>query len=159
MRPTLYTVARRGTGRLSTMAKPRGGDWLDDEFAALAREGVAAVVCLLTAAERREVGLDREPEAAAAAGVDLLALPVPDRGVPDRAAFAAVVADVAARLAAGQHVVAHCRYGIGRASLLAAGVLVREGVAADDAWSLVEAARGCPVPDTAEQRAFVAGTR
>jgi predicted protein tyrosine phosphatase len=35
---------------------------------------------------------------------------------------------------AGGHVVTHCRFGIGRASLLAAAVLMLEGVDPDKAW-------------------------
>lgn len=50
----------------------------------------------------------------------------------------------------------HCRYGIGRASLLAAAVLVREGVDADEAWQRIGVARGHVVPDTDEQQHFIA---
>ena len=68
-----------------------------------------------------------EPEAAALAGIDFLALPTTDRAVPDREALSPVVQQVTDRLRQGEHVVAHCRYGIGRASLVAAAVLVHEG--------------------------------
>ncbi|GGM59052.1 hypothetical protein ACFFX1_41745 [Dactylosporangium sucinum] len=54
------------------------------------------------------------------------------------------------------HVVAHCRIGIGRASLLAAGILALTGVPPERAWPLIERARGLPVPDTPEQRAWPA---
>lgn len=70
------------------MARPRGGDWLQDEMAALAAAGVGVLV---------------------------------------------------------------------RASLLVAGVLTLEGMAAGDAWGLIERARGLAVPDTAEQRAWPEG--
>jgi hypothetical protein len=108
VRPSLYTIARVGTGRLSTMAKPRGGDWLDDEMRALAGAGVTALVSLLTEEEARELDLVREAEAA---------------------------------------------------SVLAAAVLVEEGLDPDDAWRRIAEARGRPVPDTEEQRAFVASLR
>jgi hypothetical protein len=39
MRPVLFTINRGGRGRLSTMARPRGGDWLTDELAGLAIAG------------------------------------------------------------------------------------------------------------------------
>jgi len=57
VRPTLYPVHREGPGRLSTMAKPRGGDWLEDELVALRRTGVDVLVCALPEPERRELGL------------------------------------------------------------------------------------------------------
>lgn len=67
MRPTIYTVSREGSGTLSTMAKPRPDDWLDDEMTELRALGVDIVVCLLTAAELHELGLtdcrtDRLPQ-------------------------------------------------------------------------------------------------
>jgi hypothetical protein len=44
MTSRLHTVRRCGPGRLSTMARPRGGDWLADELAALRRRGVDVLV-------------------------------------------------------------------------------------------------------------------
>lgn len=67
----------------------------------------------------------------------------------------AALAPLAAALTEGQAVAIHCRMGIGRSSLIAVSLLTRVGHAADDAWRRVEAARGRPVPDTPEQRAWV----
>jgi hypothetical protein len=39
MRPELFTIGRDGPGRLNIMARPRGGDWLEDEITALAHSG------------------------------------------------------------------------------------------------------------------------
>lgn len=47
------------------------------------------------------------------------------------------------------------REGIGRSALLAASLLVHSGVGAEKAFERIEKARGCPVPDTAEQRHWV----
>ena len=58
MQPALYTVDYRGPGRVSTMAKPRGGDWLPDEMTALKAIGVDVLVCTLTSAELHETGHD-----------------------------------------------------------------------------------------------------
>ena len=58
-------------------------------------------------------------------------------------------------LSEGRCVGIHCRQGIGRSSLLAATLLVLTGMDFEEAWRRVEAARGCPVPDTAEQKAWV----
>ena len=51
----------------------------------------------------------------------------------------------------------HCYGGVGRSSTLAAVVLVLEGLAPAAAWNDITAARGRPVPETADQRAFVNG--
>jgi len=42
-------------------------------------------------------------------------------------------------------------------SLVAAGLLIREGHQPDDAWAIVRTARGLDVPDTVEQRAWLEG--
>lgn len=152
MRPTLFTVDHPGPGRLSTMARPRGNDWLDDEMAALKAAGVAILVCALTEPEREELGLAEEPRSAAAAGLRFVEIPIPDRTVPDLPAILPALRQLAAELADGAHVVTHCRAGIGRSSLLAAALLILNGTAADTAWRRIERARGLAVPDTAEQR-------
>jgi protein-tyrosine phosphatase len=51
----------------------------------------------------------------------------------------------------------HCRGGIGRSSLMAAAVLVQLGAAPEQAWDTVSVARGMPVPETEEQRAWLTG--
>lgn len=152
MRPTLFTIDQPGSGRLSTMAKPRGGDWLVDEMTALRTAGVDVLVCALTTAELDEVDLTDEPRAAHDAGLEFVSIPITDRDVPDPATTLADLRRLAERLRAGDHVVTHCRFGIGRASLLAAGILVLNGLPPDQAWQQLERARGHAVPDTTAQR-------
>jgi hypothetical protein len=61
MKPTLFTISRHGPGRLATMARPRGGEWLTDELGSLRRAGVDVLVCALTGPEMLELGLTDEP--------------------------------------------------------------------------------------------------
>ena len=51
----------------------------------------------------------------------------------------------------------HCWGGVGRSSLFAAALLVARGTDADTALARIAAARGVPVPETDEQRAWVSG--
>lgn len=155
MRPTIFTVATSGPGRLSTMARPRGGDWLADEMAAMREAGTDVLVCMLTTSELRELALTEEAAAAEAAGIRFAGLPTTDRGTPDLQPFRALVADLAEELARGRHVVVHCRMGIGRSSLVAAGCLVAQGMPAGEAWAAISDARGLTVPDTPEQRRWL----
>lgn len=136
------------------MAKPRGGDWLTDEMAALHAAGVDILVCALTATELDEVDLAEEPHTAHAAGLEFVSIPIQDRSVPDPATVLPDLQRLAGRLRDGAHIVTHCRFGIGRASLLAAGVLVLNGLSSDQAWSQLEHARGLAVPDTPAQRSW-----
>ena len=134
MRPDLFTISRGGRGRLSTMTRPRGGDWLTDELDDLAMAGVSVMVSLLSDAEAAELDLIHEADAAQAAGIEFHRLPTPDRQVPDREATLALGRLLLQRLSDGASVALHCREGIGRSSTLAAAVLVLEGTAAADAW-------------------------
>jgi protein-tyrosine phosphatase len=143
-------------GRLGVMPRPRGGDWLGDEVRELRKQEVDVLASLLTTQEAEELDLHREAAACAAAGIRFVNIPVPDRGIPGSAsAFRETAQVLAAELTSGATVVAHCRQGIGRASLLAAGVLACGGIPVPEAFERVAAARGRPVPDTPEQRVWV----
>lgn len=71
----------------------------------------------------------------------------------DRGAFLALVRDIAARLRAGDNVLIHCAYGIGRTGTLAACVLVALGCTADQATTLIRMAGSNP--ETASQGKLV----
>lgn len=157
MRANLYRIPAPAAGALSTMARPRGGDWLDDEMAALREAGVDVLVSLQTLTERAEVDLTDEPAAAERAGIRFHAFPVVDFSVPDRAEIEPLLSTLLADLAAGRHVAIHCRGGIGRSSVIAGALLVRLGVTPTDAWTTISEARGCVVPETEEQRRWLAG--
>jgi protein-tyrosine phosphatase len=153
MIPTLYPITREGHGTLSIMARPRGGDWLTDEFLALSRSGVDVVVSALTKAEADELALSNESSAATIdAKMGFRNCPIPDRGVPRVEQVDLLTQRLGTFLRHDKHVAIHCRMGIGRSGLLAAAVLVREGASSGDAWATIAAARGGPVPDTDQQR-------
>ena len=61
MQAPLYSIQELPTGKVSIMARPRGGDWLSDEIKALRASGVDLLISLLTAAEVSE--LDHGEEA------------------------------------------------------------------------------------------------
>jgi protein-tyrosine phosphatase len=147
---TFYTVCRAGPGRLSIMARPVA-DSLADGMAGLRRRGVDVLVCLLATDELEELGLAGEGDAARAAGLEFVWIPVPDFGAPDPDAIGPTVATLVTALNDGRHVVAHCRYGIGRSSLMAATLLVETGCEPDEAWDLISTARGHRVPDSPSQ--------
>jgi protein-tyrosine phosphatase len=103
-----------------------------------------------------ELDLAEEAKLCLANGVEFIAFPVEDRMLPSSSTAAAELARrLEEKLAKGKTVAIHCRQGVGRSALIAACVLVAAGVEAETAWAKVRTARGCPVPDTAEQRAWV----
>ncbi len=143
-------------GRLALLPRPRGGDWLADEVQAWRRAGIDVVVSLLTDDEVTDLGLTHEAETCGAKGIEYRAFPVPDRGVPSSyAAPQSLARSLESKLAAGKNVGIHCRAGIGRSPLLAASLLVLAGLDPGAALERVSAARGVPVPETAEQREWL----
>jgi protein-tyrosine phosphatase len=102
------------------------------------------VVGLLTNDELHELGLDDEPAAARRSGLDFVQVEVANYSVPDRTTFLPVLADLTRQFNNGRHILAHCRFGLGRAAAL----LTATGCDPDDAWTLVAQARGARVPDT-----------
>lgn len=156
MKTELYWVEGAWPGRLAFMPRPRGGDWLDDEVRAWRRTGVDAVVSLLTPDEVVDLGLEREEEVCRKEGMDYFSFPIRDRGVPpSRQAVWELTKKLGTMLAQGRSLAIHCRQGIGRAALIAACLLVRSGVGPEEAFRRLSAARGCAVPETAEQRRWV----
>ncbi|MBI5487097.1 MAG: dual specificity protein phosphatase family protein [Deltaproteobacteria bacterium] len=152
----IYWISMEQRGRLGICARPRGGDWLDDDVRAWKVSGVDVVVSLLTPGEVREVDLGAEPDRCTVHGIAFRAFPITDRGVPEQPAdFLALVADLTRAIAAGGRVLVHCRQGIGRSAITAAAVLVLTGETPERALAVVAHARGRPVPDTPEQRAWV----
>lgn len=149
----LYWIDTSGMLRLAIMARPRAGDWLEDEIAHWRHSGVGIVVSLLEREEVEDLELQREASLCTESGIAFHSFPIPDRGLPDDAArtmrFAAEVAST------GRPMAIHCRAGIGRSSLMAAAVLVGGGMDPTTALERIAAARGLPVPDTEAQRDWV----
>lgn len=156
MKAEIYWVAGVPRGRLAVMPRPRGGDWLEDEVKSLRQAGVEVLACLLTPEEVAELDLGSEADCCVAHGVRFVHFPICDRGVPASAQQAlSFVRRLADLVAEGKAVAIHCRQGVGRAAFMAACVLACLGNEPAAAFDRVAQARGCPVPDTAEQRAWV----
>lgn len=154
--PTIYSIEGPWKGRLAIVPRPRGEDWLEDEVQAWREGGLDVIVSLLTADEARELSLADEATLAQANGLRFLQFPIPDYSVPSSLEAALAFAEkVDEALTAGENVGIHCRQGIGRSSLIAAAVLVLRGTDPEAAFKRVATARGCPVPDTSEQREWV----
>ena len=157
MRTELYWIDGPWPGRLAIMPRPRGADWLEDEVQSWRRAGVDVVLSLLTPDERTELGLDQEGPLCRANRIEFQSFPIADRAVPSSmAGYAEQVAKLAEHLANARTVAVHCRQGIGRAALLAIGLLVMSGVGPEAATQQVGKARGCTVPETSEQRRWIA---
>jgi protein-tyrosine phosphatase len=157
MKCNVYWIPNDESSRLGIMPRPRGADWLEDEIHSLQQQGVDVLVSLLTPEETAELHLDDEPVLCRSAGVQFLSFPIPDRSIPESSESALqFLTELNSLHQAGKKIVIHCRAGIGRASLIAASVLALNGHTVENAFSTIATARGCPVPDTAEQSIWLA---
>ena len=147
---------RQMTGHLAILARPLGGDRLQEELADWAKAGVGVVVSLLTDDEVAELDLRDEQPECTESRIEFHRFPIDDRGVPaSHREMYVLVEQMHDRLMDGQSIGIHCRAGIGRSVLVAACVLCRMGLNADSAFSLIKQARGVDLPDTPEQRQWV----
>lgn len=143
-------------GKLALAARPRGGEWLADEMASWRREGIGTVLSLLTPEEESDLEVAAEAETAKSHGMKFWSFPILDRQVPDsESTLSDALRKLEAELEAGGDVVVHCRQGIGRTGLVAACLLVMNGVEPEVAVQRLSAARGVPVPETPEQRRWI----
>jgi len=152
----LYWIEGPWPGKLAAAARPRGGDWLEDELLGWSRAGVNTVVSLLTRDEEESLDLRSEASRAKAQELNFISFPIADRQVPSsQAGLAATLEKIAADLSAGRNVVIHCRQGVGRSGLVAACLLITKGSDPSAAIEQVSAARGVAIPETLEQRRWI----
>jgi protein-tyrosine phosphatase len=157
MNAEIYWIEGPWTGRLAIMPRPRGGDWLEDEVRDWRSAGINVVVSTLTQEEIAELDLEQEAALCEASAIEYFAFPIRDRGIPGSVqATTKLLKQLESELVEGKNVGVHCRQGLGRSALLAACLLVLGGADAEAALQKVGQARKLPVPETAEQRDWVA---
>jgi len=74
MRTELHWVDGPWPGRLAIAARPRGGDWLEDEMADWHHSGVDTVLSLLSPDEEHTLGLDKEQNTVREQDMDFISL-------------------------------------------------------------------------------------
>jgi protein-tyrosine phosphatase len=102
------------------------------------------------------LGLLQEEHECRSNGLDFISFPIEDRSVPSSAQefesfLDSVLILVRKRMAIG----VHCRAGIGRSSMIVAALLIRSGHSPAAAFQIISESRGCPVPDTPEQKQWM----
>lgn len=156
MRVQLYSIQELPFGKISIMARPRGGDWLSDEIKSLREAGVDVLVSLLTPEEVRELELGEEAMYCSHQGIIFSSLPIQDRSIPPFSdGTFKFIKQLNKHLSEGKRIALHCRQGIGRSALIAASLMVLTGYSPGQAFDLLSKARGYSVPETEEQRAWV----
>jgi protein-tyrosine phosphatase len=156
MNPDLFWISGPWLGKLAVIARPRGGEWLEDEVRAWRRAGLDVVVSLLEKDEAAQLELDQEGGAAESKKIQFISFPIPDRGVPASTKGALLLlGKITGKLEEGKNVAIHCRQSVGRSGLVAAGLLVTSGMNVDTAIDVVSAARGQTIPETPAQLQWI----
>ena len=146
-----------GDTSLATMARPRGGDWLEDDLRSLKMREVDVLVCLMEKDELYELGMKEEGSLCSEIGIEFIHFPIPDFGLPtDEIAVKKLLLQLKELVENSKKVVVHCRMGIGRSSTIAAATLILMGkYTADSVFEVISEARGLQVPDTRQQIEWV----
>jgi len=151
----IYWIDYIQNGALGMMARPRGNDWLEDEIKKLKLADVKMVVSLLEEHEEAELQLTEEQEFCKQYDIEFVNFPIIDRGVPaDPEAYLQLISRIEQQLE-NKKVAIHCRMGIGRTSVIAAGVLLKSGYGRDGVFEYLSSVRTLTVPDTKEQEEWV----
>jgi protein-tyrosine phosphatase len=152
----LFRIEGPWPGQLAISARPRGGDWLQQEILAWKRAGIDVIVSLLEPWEAADLNLANEASDSEANGIQFLSFPIVDRNIPTSSADVhGFLAKIDTELSQGKNVAVHCRQGIGRAGLIAAALLIERGLHPEEAIRRVSASRRVPIPETDEQRVWL----
>ena len=152
MKPQIYEVEKIGSGSLSVMAKPVSGEWIEDEFRGISEHGIDRIVSLLEVHEARELGLEREQALSEKNNIEFVSYPIKDRGLPRSIQeYLDFTKQLYHDAAGGANTVVHCRAGIGRTGMVAAGILLYCAYEPIEALKYVSGKRGVEMPDTQEQ--------
>jgi len=156
MKTQVFWTKEKYPGRIALVARPRGGDWLEDEAAAWSDAGLDVIISMLDAEETRTFELEREAEFCKANGIEFIAFAVTDRSVPKlNQKLYDLIEKLKNSLSKGKNIGIHCRQSIGRAPLLAAVLMVMYGIKPGDAFRQLSVVRGIEVPETAEQKEWI----
>lgn len=145
-----------GANKIGIMARPRGNDWLDDEIKWLKIKDVAYLVSLLENSEEWALGLQMEQEICKTYGIDFINFPIKDVNTPkNENEFIKLVVNLADYINQNKKIVIHCRMGIGRASILAAAIMINLGCKGELVFETISKYRKLKVPDTDGQKDWI----
>ena len=129
---------------------------LDTDLKALRAQGADGIVNLMEDDEQARWQMHGYDEAAQQAGLSVRRYPIVDVNVPtDPASFRTLVEEVYTDLSAGKTVVVHCLGGLGRSGTLAACLLIRAGMDAEEATRLTRTYRPGAIEKDSKQPEFV----
>jgi protein-tyrosine phosphatase len=156
----IYWINTFEKGNIGMMARPKGNDWLEDEIRKLSMSGVNMVVSLLEKHEEVELEIEKESELCQKHNIEYVNFPIKDRGVPENVdSFLKLISTIDQNLRDDKKIAIHCRMGIGRTSVVAAGTLIKNGHESEGIFEFLSEKRTLTVPDTDEQIEWIKGQK
>jgi protein-tyrosine phosphatase len=154
----VYWINEFEKGSLGMMSRPRGHDWLEGEIIKLKKLGVTSLISLLEKEEEFELGIEKEKHICKQQNIDFTNYPIKDRKTPENAnTFFELISEIVLKLKNDEKIIVHCRMGIGRTSLVIAGVLLSLQIKnIDEVFNFLSEKRTLKVPDTEEQITWIA---
>lgn len=138
------------------------GPWRRDlaaDLSVIKAWDASVIVCLMEEFELAMLGVADLPAATQRSGLHWMHLPIVDVSVPDPAfeqAWKSEGPKLRSMLANGQRILIHCRGGLGRSGMIAARLLVEEGLSLPEAIALVRTHRPGAI-ETYDQEQYVLG--
>lgn len=151
----IYWIKPIQKGNLGMMPRPKGNDWLEDEIKKLKIHKVNTVVSLLEYHEIKSLELENEEQLCTKHNIQYINHSIPDRGIPEKTVFLKLISDIDTLLKSDKNVVIHCRMGIGRTAMLAAGILIKNGKPPHTVFDFLSEVRTLEVPDTEMQKQWI----
>lgn len=149
-------------GRLGVTIVPGRRDFnrsLGEDMKAIKKEGVSAVVCLLSRDEFQRYGVEDLLHRYKESDIEVHHLPVVDGRAPNNDELSDVLEWLTQRLETGKNVLVHCVGGLGRAGTVAACFLKSKGLDTDAAIGLVRQVRSSRAIETEIQERFISNFR
>ena len=147
----MYFITTKNNASISFGPCPSTTLPLNESIIAYKESGVDLIVSLLQEHEELELNLDDEERICTSLGISFLHFPIIDMSIPSLARFTETVEYLYQCTTNKKGIYIHCLHGIGRSSLVTAGLLVRSGMLLKDVMKLIAEKRGLKVPETLSQ--------
>lgn len=125
---------------------------LQESINAYKEKGIELVISLLKEHEISELNLEDEEKFCLSVGISYLHLPITDMSIPSLKRFSDFIELLYKITNDKKMMYIHCLHGIGRSSLVTAGLLIRSGIPIKEALKLIADKRGLNVPETFSQK-------
>lgn len=128
---------------------------LELDLEVVKRWGASVVVTLIEEFEFAMLRVERLPQVVQMLGMDWIHLPIRDGGIPESTfdvTWRKVGQNLRNRCKNGERILIHCRGGMGRTGIIAARILIEEGMPPENALSIIRTSRSGAIEPGMQER-------